>query len=128
MGEMMLASSGSTRSIRRLIIGMAGAITLLACSPLVMKEMELRRSDVAISPNRKAYAQIIGPGVIRIDRLPCGNVFAPPPLELRQLRISSMKWEDDSTLRVTVSDPMLKQSIYDWKGFRVFVEGSVASR
>lgn len=63
-------------------------------------------------------------GSFGIDGLPCGNVFAPPPLELRQMNITDLKWETDETLVVVVGDPIVNQDLYEWKGFRVLVRGA----
>lgn len=115
---------GGKRLWRRALISLSGVALVLSVGPWAMREVELRGADVAIAPNRTAYAKIVGPGQVRIDGLPCGNVFAPPPLELRQLRITSIGWETDSLLVVTVADPIVQQQVYEWRGFRVVVRRS----
>jgi len=72
----------------------------LLLGPLVLKELELRSPSVRVSPLRNHFAQILDSGEIRIDKLPCGNVLAPPPaIEISGL-IHSIEWKDEQTLHV----------------------------
>ncbi len=84
-------------------IALAIAAGSLYVVPLGTKEAELRRPNVAKSPDGRHYAQLVDDGTVRVDRLPCGNAFTPPPAIDATGMIRSILWRDSGTLAVGVA-------------------------
>jgi hypothetical protein len=85
---------------KRVVLGICVAIVLVGAAPLVTKEVHLRSTNVRISPSKKFYAEVTDTGDIRIDRLPCGNVFAPKSAVEVSGEVTELRWKTDDILIV----------------------------
>lgn len=89
----------------------AGTVGTLLILPLGMREMEVHGKDSRIAPSGNAYAMRLSADSIRIDRLPCGNVLAPPAYEVPSGTIADFGWRDGTTLWIRLNGAIRPQDL-----------------